>query len=72
MYPLDHWGLVKYTLNEATPLEGLGDGAYTGAYSDAAVLEVLVKDRAVIGVRVSDESQETALTLYEITRKHLP
>ena len=72
LYPLDHWGLVKYTLNEAAPLEGVGDGAYTGAYSDAAVLEVLVKDRAVIGVRASDESQQTALALYEIALKHLP
>lgn len=72
VYPLDHWGLVKYTLNEATPLDGVGDGAYTGAYSDAAALEVLVKDCAVIGVRVSDEKQQTALALYELARKHLP
>jgi hypothetical protein len=72
LYPLDHWGLVKYTLNEAAALEGVGDGAYTGAYSDAAVLEVLVKDRAVVGVRVSDENQQTALALYEIALKHLP
>ncbi len=72
LYPLDHWGLVKYTLNEAAPLEGVGDGAYTGAYSDAAVVEVLVKDRAVIGVRASDENQQTALALYEIALQHLP
>jgi hypothetical protein len=72
LYPLDHWGLVKYTLNEAAPLEGVGDGAYTGAYSDAAVVEVLVKDRAVIGVRASDENQQTALALVEIALQHLP
>lgn len=71
-YPLDHWGLVKYTLNEAKPAEGIGDGAYWGTYSDAIMLEVLAKDRAVIGVRVSDENQDTARALYEIALNHLP
>ena len=72
LLPTYYWGLVKYTLNEATPVEGIGDGAYWGTNLDAITLEVLAKDRAVIGVRVSDENQDTARALYAIALKHLP
>ncbi len=72
LYPLDHWGLVKVTLKDAQPVADVGDGAYVGTYSDSIWLQVLVKDRAVVGVRAGDESQASALALYQVMLKHLP
>ncbi|CAG0932278.1 hypothetical protein TFLX_02516 [Thermoflexales bacterium] len=72
LYPLDQWNLAKRTLKDAQPVADVGDGAYLGTYSDCKWLKVLVKDRVVIGVRVGDEKQATALALYEVMLKHLP
>lgn len=72
LYPLDQWNLAKRALKDAQPVAGVGDGAYLGTYSDCKWLKVLVKDRVVIGVRVGDEDQTSALALYEVMLKHLP
>ena len=72
LYPLDQWNLAKRTLKDAQPVAAVGDGAYLGTYSDCKWLQVLVKDRVVIGARVGDENQATALALYEVMLKHLP
>ncbi len=72
LYPLDQWNLAKRTLKDAQPVADVGDGAYLGTYSDCKWLKVLVKDRVVIGARVGDEDQASALALYEVMLKHLP
>ena len=65
------WGLAQITMNNPKPLDA-GDGAYEAQYSDALAIKVLAKDRAVIYVRASNDSRETALDLYRLGLKYLP
>ena len=69
--PLDQWGLARITMNNPKPLDA-GDGGFEAQYSDALVIKVLAKGRAVIYVRVSDDSKKTALELYRLALKYLP
>jgi len=72
LHPLDQWGLTEYILNEPQELPGVGDGAFSGSSSDAALIRVLAAGRVVIEVRVSDEDPDHALGLYELALQSLP
>lgn len=72
IYPLQEWKMVTHTLKDPKPLANVGDGAYTALYSDSLWLEALVKDRAVLAVRVSTKKLEDATALYQLAVKHLP
>jgi hypothetical protein len=51
---LDRWDIIPTFVDGATPIEGLGDGAYTAKeVGGGTSLYVLLRDRAVVNVRVN-------------------
>ncbi|MEO1436003.1 MAG: DUF3558 family protein [Bacteroidota bacterium] len=72
-YPLSEWELADVTTYQAEKIEGIGDGAYLGKYSDAHFIKVLVKDKAMIGVRASNKDLDMAKALFNtVALKYLP
>jgi hypothetical protein len=72
-YPLDQWGLVELTLNEAEAVEGVLDGAWLGRYSsNELLLKALVDGEMVISAHVSDGNLETAIQLVELANQYRP
>ena len=72
LYPLDQWALQEIILNDVEALEGIGDGAFIGNYSDSLTLRTLVEATTVISARVSNQDLNTAVALYELTLENLP
>ncbi|MDF1500140.1 MAG: hypothetical protein P1P76_06710 [Anaerolineales bacterium] len=72
LYPLDQWALQEIILNDVQAMEGIGDDAFLGTYSDAITLRTLVEGTTVISTRVSNMDLNTAIALYELTLESLP
>jgi|GEM_PF-2255873 len=72
-HPLHQWSIISNITPKSKQLPGVGDGAYLDVKSDAIEMTVLIKDKAVIEVRISEKNQrQKAMELYELARKKLP
>lgn len=72
-HPLYKWGIISSITPKSKQLQGIGDGAYLEVKSDSIDMNVLVKDKAVIEVRISEKKQQRkVMELYELARKKLP
>ncbi len=72
-YPLDHWGIAEFTLNNVQAVDGVLDGAYLGTYSGGEItLKALVNGELVIGVRVCTGEQATAAALADLAAANRP
>jgi hypothetical protein len=71
-YPLYQWGIISKITQKSRQLQGVGDGAYLEVKSDSIDMNVLVKDKAVIEIRISEKNQrQKAIELYKLARKKL-